>query len=435
MIVGLGQTGLSVARHFAAQGELFVVADDNASVEARAELWDISPSSKVIPISEIKPELTERLLVSPGVPLTRPGIQDCLSQGIEVTGDIALFSGLAQAPIAAVTGSNGKSTVTAMLGVLAAAQLPCVAVAGNIGIPCLDVLADDVDYYLLELSSYQLDLVEELPLEVAGLLNLSPDHLDRYSTEEAYFKAKLRIFEHARTAVINKQLLDQTDLNHCDQVLVFGDDVPADHNHYGITDDSQGSWLMKGSDVLMDCSQLRLLGRHNLLNALAALAMGEAMGLDSVAMVATLKEFKGLPHRCELIREKDGVQWINDSKATNVAATLSAIDSLQADGRLILILGGEAKGADFSLLQPALAGKVKRVLLLGEAKHVLASSLTDQINWEKHTDYDAVVTRAAELASAGDIVMLSPACSSHDMFSSYIARGEYFRRRVNEVLA
>jgi len=435
VIVGLGQTGLSVARYLAAQGELFAVADDNASAEARAELRAVSPSSKVIPISEITPELTKRLWVSPGVPLTRPGIQDCVSQGVEVTGDVALFSGLAKAPIAAVTGSNGKSTVTAMLGVLAAAQLPCVAVAGNIGIPCLDVLADDVDYYVLELSSYQLDLVEALPLKVAGLLNLSPDHLDRYSTEEAYFKAKLRIFEHAQTAVIHKQLLDQANLRRCSQVLVFADDVPSDYHHYGIARDSQGSWLMKGSDVLMDCSQLQLLGRHNQLNALAALAMGEAMGLDPAGMVATLKEFKGLAHRCELIREKDGVQWVNDSKATNVAATLSAIDSLPADGQLILILGGEAKGADFSLLQPALAGKVKRVLLLGEAKHLLASSLTDQINCEKHTDYDAVVTRAAELASAGDTVLLSPACSSHDMFSSYIARGEYFRSRVNEVLA
>ena len=225
MIVGLGQTGLSVARHLAARGELFSVADDNASVEAQAELRTLSPLSKVIPISEINPELTKRLLVSPGVPLSRPGIQDCVSQGIELTGDIALFSGLAQAPIAAVTGSNGKSTVTAMLGVLAEAQLPRIAVAGNIGIPCLDVLADNIDYYLLELSSYQLDLVEELPLEVAGLLNLSPDHLDRYATEEAYFKSKLRIFEHARTAVINKQLLDQIDLSHCSQVLVFGDGV------------------------------------------------------------------------------------------------------------------------------------------------------------------------------------------------------------------
>ena len=435
MIVGLGQTGLSVARYLAAQGELFAVADDNASVEARTELRALSPLSKVIPISKINPELTKRLWVSPGVPLTRPGIQDCVSKGVEVTGDIALFSDLAQAPIAAVTGSNGKSTVTAMLGVLAAAQLSCVAVAGNIGIPCLDVLADDVDYYVLELSSYQLDLVEELPLEVAGLLNLSPDHLDRYATEEAYFKAKLRIFEHARTAVIHKQLLDQTDLDQCSQVLVFADDVPTDHNHYGIGCDRQSSWLMKGSDVLMDCSQLQVLGRHNQLNALAALAMGEAMGLDPVGMVATLKEFKGLAHRCELIAEKDGVRWINDSKATNVAATLSAIDSLPADGQLILILGGESKGADFSLLQPALAGKVKSVLLLGEAKHVLASSLTDQINCEKHSDYDAVVTRAAELASAGDTVLLSPACSSLDMFSSYIARGEYFRSRVNEVLA
>ncbi len=435
MIVGLGQTGLSVARYLAAQGELFVVADDNASVEARAELLTLSPSSRVFPVSEINPELTRRLFVSPGVPLTRPGIQDCLSLGVEVTGDIALFSKLAQAPIAAVTGSNGKSTVTAMLGALAEAQLPRVAVAGNIGIPCLDVLADDVDYYLLELSSYQLDLVDALPLEVAGLLNLSPDHLDRYSTEEAYYQAKLRIFDHAHTAVINKQLLDQADVNHCSRVLVFGDDAPEDPHQFGIVRDSQSTWLMKGADVLMDCSQLPLLGRHNWLNALAAMAMGEAMGLDSAGMVATLKGFKGLAHRCELIREKDGVRWINDSKATNVAATLSAIEALQPTGKLILILGGEAKEADFSLLKPALADKAKTVLLLGEAKDELAASLSDLINWEKHPDYDAVVTRAAELASAGDVVMLSPACSSHDMFSSYIARGEYFRNRVNEVLA
>ena len=191
---------------------------------------------------------------------------------------------------------------------------------------------------------------------------------------------------------------------------------------------------MKGADVLMDCAELQVLGRHNQLNALAALAMGDAMGLDLALMVETLRDFKGLPHRCELICEKDSVKWINDSKATNVAATLSAVDALQSQGGLILILGGEAKSADFSALQLALSGKVKKVLLLGEARDIIATSLAEKIEWEKQTGYETAVARAVELADPGDIVMLSPACSSLDMFSSYIERGEFFTRLVREAL-
>jgi UDP-N-acetylmuramoylalanine--D-glutamate ligase len=292
-----------------------------------------------------------------------------------------------------------------------------------------------VDYYILELSSYQLDLVTAMPLEVAGLLNLSPDHLDRYSSAEAYFQSKLSIFDNARTAVISEQLLEQGYTSNCGRVLIFGESTPTDNSHYGLTHNAQGSWLMKGADVLMDCADLQVLGRHNQLNALAALAMGDAMGLDLAQMVETLRDFKGLPHRCELIFEKDRVKWINDSKATNVAATLSAIDALQSQGRLILILGGEAKAADFSALQLALSGKVKKVLLLGEAQDAIAASLAEAVDWEKQVDYESAVARAVELADAGDIVMLSPACSSLDMFSSYIERGEFFTRLVQKVLA
>ena len=434
MIVGLGQTGLSMARHLAERGKPFCVADDYPKPEALAQLLAISPLTPVISIDQIDPAATQQLLLSPGVPLSLLGIQDCLSKGIEVTGDVALFSSLVKAPVAAVTGSNGKSTVTSMLGAFASAQLPRVAVAGNIGIACLDVLADEVDYYILELSSYQLDLVTAMPLEVAGLLNLSPDHLDRYSSAQAYFQSKLSIFDNARTAVISEQLLDQGYTRNCDRVLVFGESPPADSGHYGLTHSAQASWLMKGADVLMDCAELQVLGRHNQLNALAALAMGDAMGLDLALMVETLRDFKGLPHRCELICEKDGVKWINDSKATNVAATLSAVDALQPQGGLILILGGEAKGADFSALQSALSGKVKKVLLLGEARDIIAASLAEKIEWEKQTGYETAVARAVELADAGDIVMLSPACSSLDMFSSYIERGEFFTRLVRESL-
>ena len=434
MIVGLGKTGLSMARHLAERGESFCVADDNPRQEALAQLQTFSPLTSVISIDQIDPAATQQLLLSPGVPLSLPGIQNCLSKGIGVTGDVALFSSLVQAPVAAVTGSNGKSTVTSMLGAFASAQLPRVAVAGNIGIACLDVLADEVDYYILELSSYQLDLVTAMPLEVAGLLNLSPDHLDRYSSAQAYFQAKLSIFDNARTAVINEQLLDQGYASNCGRVLVFGDSPPTDSDHYGLTHNAQGSWLMKGADVLMDCAELQVLGRHNQVNALAALAMGDAMGLDLALMVETLRSFKGLPHRCELICEKDSVKWVNDSKATNVAATLSAIDALQSQGGLILILGGEAKGADFSALQSALSGKVKKVLLLGEARDIIAASLAEEVEWEKQTGYQTAVARAVELAVAGDIVMLSPACSSLDMFSSYIERGDFFTRLVREAL-
>lgn len=432
VIAGIGVTGLSVARYLARRGQPFVLVDSRAAPPAWNEACAAFPD-QVLASDHFGAELfcsAGKLVVSPGLSLVRDDIQAAVAAGVPVLGDIELFAREAQAPIVAITGSNGKSTVTTLLGEMARSAGRRVAVGGNLGTPALDLLADDVDLYVLELSSFQLETCLELGAAVACVLNVSPDHMDRYATLQDYHRAKHRIFRKVGKVVFNR-----------DDVLsrpLLSDDVPrwsfgldrADVHGYGVAEQDGAQWLWREFTPLLPLAEMGLRGRHNVANGLAALALGEQLGLPLAPMLDALRSFRGLPHRCELIADRDGVAWINDSKGTNVGATLAAVEGLGADHNLILIAGGQGKGADFSPLAPAVARHVRELVLLGEDAEAVATALHAVATPHFVTDLNAAVQRAHQLARPGDTVLLSPACASLDMFADFEDRGRQFTRAV-----
>ncbi|MFA5495817.1 MAG: UDP-N-acetylmuramoyl-L-alanine--D-glutamate ligase [Porticoccaceae bacterium] len=433
VVVGLGATGLSVARYLAARGERFVVVDSRVDPPGLGELARSVPTAPV-ELGEFDESTlcaAERLVVSPGVPLSHPLLQKAAAAGVAITGDIQLFAAAARAPIVAITGSNGKSTVTTLVGEMAVAAGYNTGVGGNLGVPALDLLADDRDLYVVELSSFQLELVEELGAEVAAVLNVSPDHMDRYPDLQRYHAAKHRIFRGVRQVVANRDdPLSHPLVPAAVRYWTFGLDQP-DFKGFGVIDVDAGPWLAFERQPLMALADLALQGRHNLANALAALALGHAAGLAMAPMLDTLRTFSGLPHRCQRVADKHGVTWINDSKATNVGATMAAIEGLAgADADLILIAGGQGKGQDFAALGRSARHRVRLAILIGEDAGQLAEALKGACDLLYATSLVAAVNAAAESARPGDKVLLSPACASFDMFKGFADRGEQFALAV-----
>ncbi len=427
VIAGLGETGLSVARYLHGAGAEFVVLDD-APLQARLEeLRMLDPGLKVEGLNS--PELLNagEIILSPGISRVHPAVVRAVGNGVRLTSDVAMFGEIARAPIVGITGSNGKSTVTTLVGMLAGTGIDDVRVAGNIGTPVLDVLDESTGLYVLELSSYQLELATRLPLRVAALLNLSPDHLDRYSGEDDYYQAKANIFNCCEIAVVNRNVSGRI-MQVPARVVTFGIDSPGREADFGL--DDQGEVLMHGNRPLLHASELMIRGPHNLENALAALAIGDALGLDMDAMLAELVRFRGLPHRCEWLGEFDGVGYVNDSKATNPGATLSAIEAYGRTSRVLLILGGEGKGADFSVLGPVIDRSVAGVFVFGSDREDIADSLQGAAPVSLHDDLEEVLAAVRESAVPGDVVLFSPACASFDMFDNYQVRGDAFRRLV-----
>jgi UDP-N-acetylmuramoylalanine--D-glutamate ligase len=338
---------------------------------------------------------------------------------------VEIFARLAAAPIAAITGSNGKSTVTALLGQMVSDAGKQVQVGGNIGTPVLDLLAEPVpDCYVLELSSFQLETTRSLAAQAAVVLNVSPDHLDRYDDLAHYAACKQVVYHNAAVSVVNRD--DATVMAMAQgaaQVLSFGLDVPAE-NQFGRIQHNNETWLARGSEPLLPVSRLRMVGEHNQANALAALALGEALDLPMDSMLDTVQHFAGLPHRTQWVAELNGVAWYNDSKGTNVGATLSALKGLP--GPLVLIAGGQGKGADFTSLRAAVADKVRAVVLVGEDAQQIALALHDAVPVVFANSMEDAVQQAQQLARPGDAVLLSPACASFDMFNGFEHRGEVF---------
>ncbi|WP_439105692.1 UDP-N-acetylmuramoyl-L-alanine--D-glutamate ligase [Congregibacter sp.] len=432
VVVGLGVTGLSVARHLARRGEEFTVVDTRDHPPGLEELRDEMPDVPVMLGDGAQDVLdtAAELIVSPGISPEEPWLQRAVSAGAHLCGDIDLFVAAAKAPVIGITGSNAKSTVTEMLGAMVEAAGHQVGIGGNLGIPALDLLNDENEFYVLELSSFQLERAGALNLEVATVLNVTPDHLDRHGSMPRYHQAKHRIFNGCRKVVFNS-----------DDPLTIPP-LAAGRQHIGWRlgePDLQGFGLrmidgeetiVEGFEPLMKAAEVALPGRHNLANALAALALGAAIDLPRLAMLTVLKRFAGLEHRCELVTEKDGVRWINDSKATNVGAALAAIKGLGASHRLILIAGGRDKDADFRALKPAVAAFCDKVLLIGEASQAIATALGDASEIIALDNLESAVAVASESAKPGDLVLLSPACASFDQFDSYVHRGEQFKKCV-----
>ncbi|VXB39593.1 UDP-N-acetylmuramoyl-L-alanine:D-glutamate ligase [Pseudomonas sp. 8AS] len=430
IVVGLGKSGMSLVRFLAHQGVRFAVADTRANPPELATLQRDYPQVEVR-CGELDVDFLCRaseLYVSPGLAIATPALQAAAARGVKLSGDIELFARHAKAPIIAITGSNAKSTVTTLVGEMAAAAGKKVAVGGNLGTPALDLLNDEVELYVLELSSFQLETTDQLNAEVATCLNVSEDHMDRYAGMPQYHLAKHRIFRGARQVVVNRDDALSRPLI-ADQVPCweFGLGKP-DFKRFGLIEEGGEKFLAFRFETLLPTSALKIRGAHNQSNALAALALGHAAGLPMAPMLATLQTFAGLAHRCQWVRELRGVSYYDDSKATNVGAALAAIEGLGADiaGKLVLIAGGDGKGADFSALKAPVARFCRAVVLLGRDAELLAAALGDAAPLVRVATLDEAVQRAAALAETGDAVLLSPACASLDMFKNFEERGRLF---------
>lgn len=431
LVVGLGKTGLSCARYLVAQGISVAVTDSREAPPGLDRLREELPDLAVF-LGGFRPEVfaaAERIILSPGVPLSEPLVRQALGRGIPVLGDIELFAHVVREPVAAITGSNGKSTVTSLLGEMTRkAGLP-VRLGGNLGEPALDLLDPEARLYLLELSSFQLETTSSLRARAAAVLNVSADHLDRYPDVDAYAAAKARIYRGAELAVVNRDdpIVSAMVPAGARQIgFTLGQPAPGD---FGIRQRAGEPWLCRGRIFLLPAHALRIPGRHNLANALAALALGEACDLPEVAMLEGLRGFRGLPHRTQLVRELDGVRWYNDSKGTNPGAAIAALEGLcpaRGATRTVLIAGGDGKGADFSALAPAVARTARAVVLIGRDAPLIEAALRGTVPLFRAADMQEAVALAARQVRPGDRVLLSPACASLDMFRNFEHRGETF---------
>ena len=432
LVLGLGRTGLSCARYLRRRGLAVRVADTRAEPPGAAALREQVPAAELRTgaFADLLLDGVAQVVISPGLSLREPLAVEAARRGLPVVGDIELFAREAVAPVAAVTGTNGKSTVTALLADLAnAAGIPAIA-GGNLGEPALDLLERPVPgVYVLELSSYQLETTHSLRTAVATVLNVTPDHLDRYDSLEEYAAAKAHIFDGCDAAVVNADDARVRAMPRPGQrVLTFSvRDAGAD---YSLVHDPEPLLACRG-EPLLPVSAMKLQGEHNAANALAALAMCEVLELPRGPVLQALADFGGLPHRAQWVADVDGVRYVNDSKGTNVGATVAAVAGLA--GPLVLIAGGEGKNQDFAGLRPAFAGKVRHVVLIGRDAAALAAALEGVCPTERVADMHAAVVAARSAAQPGDTVLLSPACASLDMFRDYGHRGEEFTAAVRSL--
>jgi len=441
VVVGLGVTGLSCARYFASKGEVFSVVDSRLQPPALAQFKSEFPTAALAlgEISDHSLAGAGQLVVSPGVSLQQPAVARAIAQGAAVCGDIDLFCREANAPVVAISGSNGKSTVTTLLGLMAECAGRKVAIGGNLGRPALDLLTEpERDMYVLELSSFQLERAGRLGVAVATVLNISDDHLDRYDSPASYRAAKQRIFLDCEQLVVNRgdsQSLPTAGMAPADlPCWSFGLDAPP-HRGFGLLgDNQQGLFLAFESQRLIPVSALKVAGRHNIENALAALALGWAVGLELPAMLTALGDFQGLEHRCQLVRRLESVAYVNDSKGTNVGAVLASVLGLSGGcDKIVLIAGGVAKGADFSPLLSVLKQHVRSLVLIGEATVQIEQTVQSVVVSHRAQSMVEAVALAREQALPGDCVLLSPACASFDMFENYQQRGRAFCEAVESL--
>lgn len=433
VVAGLGKTGLSCVRFLREKGASVVATDSRAEPPMLAEMKTHFPEVEFVPgLAEAVLEHATAIVTSPGLDLRLPFFTAARMRDVPVIGDVELFAREAKAPVVAITGSNGKSTVTTLLGQMAQQAGRRVAVGGNLGTPVLDLLDDAVELYVLELSSFQLELTESLDATAAVILNITPDHIDRHGTFEHYASLKARVFRGTGHCVANRDEAVVEALVPADRErLGFTINAPQSEREFGLIETAQGTWLARGQEKLLGLAELRIKGLHNAANALAALALGTAIGLPLPAMCAALREFPGLPHRCQWVAEKRGVNWYNDSKGTNVGATLAAL--LGMPGPIVLLAGGLAKGGNFAPLKPVLAGKGRALVLFGQDAALIEEAVSGSVPVHHATDMAQAVDQAATAAQPGDTVLLSPGCASFDMFSGYEQRGDSFVTAVQRL--
>lgn len=432
VVVGLGATGLSCARHLHRLGQPFTVVDSRAAPPAlealRSEMPEVPVYAGLYP-ADLLAEASE-LVVSPGIALDDPMLAAAQAAGVPLVGDIDLFMREAAAPVIGITGSNAKSTVTELVGRMARAAALDVGVGGNLGTPALDLLDAGRELYVLELSSFQLERAGTLGLDVAAVLNVSPDHLDRHGSMPAYHRAKHRIFRGCRAAVANRDDPLTIPLVAADVRVISWRPGEPELDGFGLRRVDGRETLCHGFEPLLAADELGMAGRHNVANALAALAIGHAAGLPFPAMLGALRRFGGLPHRCQQVAVIDGVRYVDDSKGTNIGATQAALNGLGGERDIVLIAGGQGKGADFTPLREPVARYCRAVVLIGEDAPLMEQCLADVAPVIRAGSLADAVRQAATLAVPGDCVLLSPACASFDMFSGYVERGLSFQQAV-----
>ena len=433
LIVGLGETGFSCARYFKRLNLSFTLLDSRINPPKLSEFKKEFPHAAyhLGSFNPIHFKDCKELIVSPGIDLNEKNIRIAINQyKLKPLGDIELFAQQVQAPIIAITGSNAKGTVTSLVGNMINQAKLKVAVGGNIGKPALDLLDEPIpDFYVLEISSFQLETTHHLRPKLASILNISPDHLDRHKTLAAYIQAKQRIYQECEIALWNREDLNTYPEYKAKKIISFGlEPLKSDSKEFGLQVVNQKTYLAVGNQILLPVEKMPIKGRHNWANALAALTIGHAIGLPTTAMLTALCQFKGLPHRCQWIKEHAGVTWYNDSKATNVGATLAALNGLgpAISGKIVLIAGGLAKDADFSLLHDPVKHYVKKMILIGRDASLLKNTLANSTVIDMASDLAHAVNLAHQTATQGDIVLLSPACASMDMFKNYEERGDIF---------
>ncbi|MGB5445837.1 MAG: UDP-N-acetylmuramoyl-L-alanine--D-glutamate ligase [Psychromonas sp.] len=435
-VLGLGETGLSCVNFLLKQGQQVSVFDTRQSPPGEDKLNSCVNLIKG-PLNGESLAQFDLLIASPGIALATPALQFAAAQGCEIIGDIELFArelkkpAYAHAKLVTITGSNGKSTVTSLLGEMAVAADVKVGVGGNIGVPALDLLAPEVDLYVLELSSFQLETTFSLQADIATILNVSEDHMDRYQSYQHYTAAKHRIYEQSKMALFNRDDKLTYPKNNAIKSVSFG----FDQCYYGLISDANGEvFLATEGTPILPVRALKLSGKHNWMNALAAFALGKAVGLGEAAMLTTLQQYSGLLHRCEFVAEINNVRWINDSKATNVGATQAALAGLSETikGDVHVILGGAGKGADFSELSAVLNEIQGAIICFGaDGDKIAKQNPRSQLV----KDLDQAVATIFQVAKPGDLVILSPACASLDMYKNFMARGDHFKSLVKTLAA
>lgn len=443
IVIGLGITGYSVVEYLRSKDQSVSVIDTRLSPPKLQDLIQHYPEVDYFlgEFSNIQLEDAECIVVSPGISLKHSALLKAKEDGVLIKGDIQLFFENVKKPVVGITGTNAKSTVTTLVGLMLQDAGKNVAIGGNLGIPALDLLRTnpDADYFVLELSSFQLEAIQNISLEVACILNITPDHLDRYDSFQDYCQAKWRIYSGAKYRVANLDDFNTWSVLTEAQAreTTYFSFSPTKSAEFGIADHLGRRYLVKGLQVLIDASELFLIGKHDQGNALAAIAIGTCLKIPLESMLQTLRKFKGLPHRCAWVRELNGVRWYNDSKGTNVGATQAAIEGLGSAifGKVIVILGGISKQADFSPLIPFLKQYVSCAILIGEAALDLEKICESNVDYVHANSMQDAVEKAYQKAKLGDVVLLSPACASFDMFKDYIHRGEVFTQAVHEIRA
>ena len=438
LVLGLGETGLSALRWLRAQGAVLSVADTRESSSGlnvvKTEMPEVTIQLGAFDASALTK--AELIVISPGIALSEPAVQEAIAKNIAVVGDVELFAQYRSpsAKVIAITGANGKTTVTTLVGEMCKAAGLKTIVAGNIGLPVLDALSlETPDVYVLELSSFQLETTSSLVIDAATMLNLTEDHMDRYASMSAYAAAKARIFYHAKHQVLNRDdawsmVMARPSLH----MRSFG--LDADGRDFGIANQT---WLCEGSRQLINTIDLHIKGAHNAANALAALALCRAIGLEYAPLLNALYNFKGLPHRVEWVAKIDDVDYFDDSKGTNVGATCAALSGLvnkNVSQKVVLIAGGDGKGQDFTPLKLPVKGNARAVVLIGRDAPLIEAALQEtNIPIYHGQDMHEAVVIAQHVSQVGDAVLLSPACASFDMFKNYVHRAEVFVEAVKHL--